>query len=40
MDGFEAEWLPGVDHAGIATQVKVEKQLVEEGTSRHQIHTC
>ena len=37
MDGFEAEWLPGVDHAGIATQVIVEKQLIKENTSRQQI---
>jgi valyl-tRNA synthetase len=34
MQGYEAEWLPGVDHAGIATQVVVEKALVREGTSR------
>ncbi len=37
MDGFEAEWLPGVDHAGIATQVIIEKQLINENTSRQQI---
>ena len=37
MDGFEAEWLPGADHAGIATQVKVEKELVKEGTSRQKV---
>ncbi len=37
MDGFEAEWLPGVDHAGIATQVIVEKQLIKEGSTRQQI---
>ena len=35
--GFEAEWLPGVDHAGIATQVVVEKALVKEGTSRQKV---
>jgi valyl-tRNA synthetase len=35
MDGFEALWLPGTDHAGIATQVMVERQLAEEGTDRH-----
>jgi len=34
MQGFEALWLPGTDHAGIATQVVVERQLVEEGTDR------
>lgn len=36
MKGFEALWLPGMDHAGIATQSVVEKMLVEqEGKSRH-----
>jgi valyl-tRNA synthetase len=35
MDGFNALWLPGTDHAGIATQNVVEKQLAEEGTNRH-----
>ena len=37
MQGFEAEWLPGSDHAGIATQVVVEKQLAKEGTTRRQL---
>ncbi len=37
MQGYEAEWLPGVDHAGIATQVVVEKSLAREGRSRHDI---
>lgn len=37
MMGFEAEWLPGSDHAGIATQVIVEKQLAGEGTTRREI---
>ncbi|MCB2229699.1 valine--tRNA ligase [bacterium] len=37
MQGFEAEWLPGSDHAGIATQVIVEKQLVKEGTTRREV---
>ena len=37
MDGFNALWLPGTDHAGIATQNVVEKQLAEEGTSRHEM---
>jgi len=37
MRGREALWLPGTDHAGIATQVVVERMLREEGTSRHQI---
>ena len=31
MQGFEALWLPGTDHAGIATQVVVERQLREQG---------
>ncbi len=35
MQGFEALWLPGTDHAGIATQVMVERQLAKEGLSRH-----
>ncbi len=34
MTGYEVEWLPGIDHAGIATQVVVEKQLIAQGTSR------
>jgi valyl-tRNA synthetase len=34
MQGFEALWLPGTDHAGIATQLMVERQLAAEGTSR------
>lgn len=37
MQGYEALWLPGMDHAGIATQNKVEQQLAEEGRSRHDI---
>ncbi len=31
MDGYDALWLPGMDHAGIATQAKVDKKLKEEG---------
>jgi valyl-tRNA synthetase len=31
MQGFEALWLPGTDHAGIATQVVVERQLAQDG---------
>src|SRR2546422_4744829 len=34
MRGREAEWLPGTDHAGIATQNVVERVLADEGTSR------
>jgi len=37
MKGFEALWLPGMDHAGIATQNVVEKQLASEGISRHDL---
>jgi valyl-tRNA synthetase len=34
MEGFNVLWQPGTDHAGIATQVVVERQLAAEGTSR------
>ncbi len=34
MQGYEALWLPGCDHAGIATQNKVEEQLAKEGKTR------
>jgi len=34
MQGYDVLWLPGTDHAGIATQNVVEKQLAAEGTSR------
>ena len=37
MKGFEALWLPGMDHAGIATQNVVEKKLAAEGKSRHDL---
>lgn len=37
MNGEPTLWLPGVDHAGIATQNMVEKQLAKDGKSRHQI---
>lgn len=37
MMGFEALWLPGTDHAGIATQNVVEKKLKEEGLTRHDL---
>ncbi|MDI6839307.1 MAG: valine--tRNA ligase [bacterium] len=36
MQGFEAEWLPGVDHAGIATEVIVEKEILK-GESKEKI---
>jgi valyl-tRNA synthetase len=37
MRGHEALWLPGMDHAGIATQNAVERQLAGEGLSRHDL---
>jgi valyl-tRNA synthetase len=35
MSGFNTVWVPGTDHAGIATQIVVERQLQEKGISRH-----
>ena len=35
MRGHNTVWVPGTDHAGIATQIVVERQLQEQGTSRH-----
>jgi valyl-tRNA synthetase len=37
MQGYAALWVPGTDHAGIATQLQVEKALVQQGTSRQEI---
>ena len=37
MKGIPTLWVPGADHAGIATQLQVEKMLVSEGTSREQV---
>ena len=38
MQGYSALWVPGTDHAGIATQIKVEEELrVKEGLSRHDL---
>jgi valyl-tRNA synthetase len=37
MQGYNALWLPGTDHAGISTQLMVERQLLAEGTSRREI---
>ncbi len=38
MQGFEALWMPGTDHAGIATQAVVERRMLEEeGLTRHDI---
>jgi valyl-tRNA synthetase len=35
MSGFNTAWIPGTDHAGIATQIVVERQLQAKGISRH-----
>ena len=37
MQGYEVLWLPGMDHAGIATQSLVEKQLAAAGTTREEL---
>ena len=37
MQGFDTLWLPGMDHAGIATQAKVEEKLREQGISRYDL---
>ncbi|MCK0473542.1 valine--tRNA ligase [Halalkalibacter sp. APA_J-10(15)] len=37
MQGYDTLWLPGMDHAGIATQAKVEAKLKEQGTSRYEL---
>ena len=37
MQGYNTLWMPGMDHAGIATQNVVEQQLLKEGTSRHEL---
>lgn len=37
MQGFDALWVPGMDHAGIATQAKVEAMLQEKGISRYDL---
>ena len=37
MQGYEVLWLPGMDHAGIATQSVVEKQLAAEGTTKEDL---
>jgi len=37
MQGYETLWLPGMDHAGIATQNVVERQLAAQGLSRHDL---
>ena len=37
MDGYAAVWIPGTDHAGIATQMVVDRQLRAQGIDRHEI---
>jgi len=37
MNGYNTLWMPGTDHAGIATQTVVERQLLEEGLDRHRL---
>ena len=37
MQGYDTLWLPGMDHAGIATQAKVEEKLAAEGVSRYDL---
>lgn len=37
MQGYNVLWMPGTDHAGIATQNVVERQLLEEGLDRHKL---
>lgn len=37
MQGYDTLWLPGMDHAGIATQAKVEEKLAEKGISRYDL---
>ena len=40
MAGDEALWVPGTDHAGIATQTVVEKRLARQGKTRHDLGEC
>ncbi|MCB6184026.1 valine--tRNA ligase [Leeia sp. TBRC 13508] len=37
MKGYNTVWVPGTDHAGIATQIVVERQLAEQGKNRHEL---
>ncbi|MEN6303409.1 MAG: class I tRNA ligase family protein, partial [Armatimonadia bacterium] len=37
MSGYSALWLPGTDHAGIATQNVAEKELAKQGVTRHDL---
>src|SRR3984893_11253588 len=40
MSGQLALWVPGTDHAGIATQMMVERQLASEGRTRQELGRC
>lgn len=37
MQGYNTLWVPGTDHAGIATQARVEEQIAKEGTNKHEM---
>lgn len=37
MQGYNTLWMPGTDHAGIATQIKVEEMLAQDGLTRHDL---
>ncbi len=37
MEGYKTLWIPGTDHAGIATQNVVEKDLKKQGLTRHDL---
>lgn len=37
MQGYDTLWMPGTDHAGIATQIKVEEVLAQEGKTRYDL---
>ena len=37
MQGYDMLWVPGMDHAGIATQAKVDERLKKEGVSRYDL---
>jgi len=39
MSGFRTLWLPGMDHAGISTQLMVTRQIKKEGLTRHDVET-
>ncbi|MBU1148782.1 class I tRNA ligase family protein, partial [Patescibacteria group bacterium] len=37
MQGYAALWIPGTDHAGISTQIMVEKMIAKQGLDRHKL---